>query len=137
MNLLPAFWDAKSAAKHEMKIRQDEKHDKNSLTKLDEYGWVAKPKFGREGMGIRYFFGDASSHCSQDSTASSLDRFLRQVDAQLDGLNHTKDNFSPDHILQVRERERETYVYIYIYINLSPFLYISVSICLSRAYICT
>ena len=35
-----------------------------------EYGWVAKPKFGREGIGIRYSFGDSSAR---------LEHFAREV----------------------------------------------------------
>ena len=48
-NLLAAFFTAGEASAHEVSVRQKERY-------WGEYGWVAKPKYGREGVGILYSF---------------------------------------------------------------------------------
>ena len=48
-NLLPAFFTAEEASAHEALMRHKTDY-------WGEYGWVAKPKFGREGVGILYSF---------------------------------------------------------------------------------
>jgi hypothetical protein len=88
--LLPAFWTAEAAASYEQSQR--------SLSKASDsapYGWVAKPKFGREGLGIRYCF-------------HGLDGFAQEVERDLEELAAitSPQHFEPQQALALEKHAR-------------------------------
>lgn len=69
-NLLPAFFDIQDVIAYQKKIHPD--------ADPSTHGWVAKPKFGREGTGVRYSFDSASL----EQFASQANEDMEQYKAQ-------------------------------------------------------
>jgi glutathionylspermidine synthase len=84
-NLLPAFWTAQEASWHEAQVRTNEHYE-------DEYGWVAKPKYGREGVGILYSFD-----------FPNMDAFDDQVHAMLEAFDATRHHYDPEAVKKVQQ----------------------------------
>merc|ERR1719242_1617353 len=58
----------------------------------EEWGWVSKPRFGREGIGIRYSFDERS-----------LDDFDRKVRRELSEMQSLGHSYNPDLLLQMEK----------------------------------
>jgi hypothetical protein len=86
-NLLPAFWSAAEASTHEL----NERH-KDKAVYEGEYGWVAKPKYGREGVGVLYSFDFDSMHS-----------FDGQVQTMLEAFDLTRHHYDPHAVAKLRE----------------------------------
>jgi glutathionylspermidine synthase len=84
-NLLPAFWTAQEASWHEAQVRTNDHYE-------DEYGWVAKPKYGREGVGILYSFD-----------FPNMDAFDDQVHAMLEAFDATRHHYDPESVKKVQQ----------------------------------
>lgn len=73
-NLLPAFFTIEEVIDYQSAHKPSE----------EEWGWVSKPRFGREGLGVRYSF-----------TSPSLGEFDRKVRAELAALESTEAPYNP------------------------------------------
>eukprot|EP00931_Biecheleriopsis_adriatica_P065523 TRINITY_DN40038_c0_g1_i1.p1 TRINITY_DN40038_c0_g1~~TRINITY_DN40038_c0_g1_i1.p1 ORF type:complete len:973 (+),score=194.01 TRINITY_DN40038_c0_g1_i1:283-2919(+) len=61
-NLLPAFFTAQEAEEYQSK----------QVVNTEDWGWVAKPRYGREGIGIRYSFDSPSLRWFEEEVCSEL-----------------------------------------------------------------
>eukprot|EP00927_Polykrikos_kofoidii_P071932 TRINITY_DN6810_c1_g1_i1.p1 TRINITY_DN6810_c1_g1~~TRINITY_DN6810_c1_g1_i1.p1 ORF type:complete len:1098 (-),score=155.66 TRINITY_DN6810_c1_g1_i1:84-3356(-) len=88
-NLLPAFFTASEAKAYE---------DLRKPSASEEWGWVSKPRFGREGIGIRYSFG-----------APSLESFGRSAQEELDKLAPANAPYNPGLLKQLEDMGRHSF----------------------------
>lgn len=94
-NLLPAFWDIAQCEGYEKKERAND-------PTLGAFGWVAKPKFGREGFGIRYSFESSSMQEFDQASKDYLASFLPQeANSGQHHALHDKNHSSGDHLSQL------------------------------------
>ncbi|CAE8626587.1 unnamed protein product [Polarella glacialis] len=87
-NLLPAFFTIEEAQAYQLK----------ECPVAEEWGWVAKPRYGREGVGIRYSFD-----------APSLESFAQKA---VDDLQHLESfghhgSYRPDLLKQTEQMVRK------------------------------
>jgi len=87
-NLLPAFFTTKDA-----QMYQDTHQPVG-----EEWGWVSKPKFGREGIGVRYSFDSFSF--------SEFDQMVRD---DLNRLESTSHPYNPSLLWELERSGREVF----------------------------